>query len=98
MRLSFLPGALLLIHTGADYIITIEGEEVFNTKLEKAALKKFNAIRKDMEEKYPATELTKEQKQEALKRLIGDHVYRQVRNEQRNSKFANPKTGKFDNR
>ena len=51
-----------------------------------------------MEEQYPATELTAEQKQDALKRLVGDHVQRAVRNEQRNSKFANPKQGKFDNR
>lgn len=51
-----------------------------------------------MEEKYPATELTKEQKQEALKRLIVDSMRRSVRNEQRNSKFENPKQGRFDNR
>src|SRR5688572_25437518 len=98
MRLSFIPGGLLLVKEGSRYIITIEGTDVFNTKREKAALKKFQAIRKDMEKKYPAQELTAEQKQEALKRLIGDSILRAVRNEQRNSKFGRPKQGRFDNR
>lgn len=67
-------------------------------KPKKMALKRFNAIRQKMEEKFPATPLTKEQKEEALKRLVGDFVERSVRNEQRNSKFAKPKSGGFDNR
>ena len=97
MRLSFLPGGLLLEQVGKDYVVTIEGEEAFRGA-EKPALKKFNAIRTDMEHRYPARELTKEQKQEALIRLVGDFVQRSVRNEQRNSKFGNPKQRRFDNR
>jgi hypothetical protein len=98
MRLSFLPGGLLLVKTGDEYVITIEDEEVFRSKLERKAIQKFNGIRKDMEQKYPATGLTKEQKQEALKRLIGDYLYTQVRNTMKKSKFEKPKFGKFDNR
>jgi hypothetical protein len=88
----------LLTKNGDEYVITIENEVVFRTHLEKSALKRFQAIRRDMEEKYPATELTKEQKMEALKRLVGDHVLRSVRNSTRKSKFDNPKQGRFDNR
>ena len=99
MHLSFLPGGLLLTENGNEYVITIEDEEVFRSGAEKAALRKFHAIRRDMEEKYPATLLTKEQKQEALKRLIGDQVLRQVRNSTRKSKFENTtRQGRFDNR
>jgi hypothetical protein len=87
------------VKAGNDYIITIEAEEVFRTANEKRALTKFHAIRRSMEEEYPATELTKEQKQEALKRLIGDSVLREVRNSTRKSKFDNlTKQGRFDNR
>lgn len=84
---------------GEEFVITIEEEEVFRSRVEKATLRKFNAIRRDMEEKYPATKLTKEQKQEALKRLVGDQVLRQVRNSTRKSKFDDTnKQGRFDNR
>ena len=99
MHLSFLPGSLNLSKKGDIYVITIEEEEVRVYKSEKAALKKFHAIRLDMEKKYPAAELTKEQKQEALKRLIDNHIYTQVRNTMRKSKFeGETKSGRFDNR
>lgn len=99
MRLSFLPGGLFLTQNGSEYVIAIEGEEIFRTGAEKAALRKFHAIRREMEERYPAIELTKQQKQEALKRLVGDQILRQVRNSTRKSKFEkSPKQGRFDNR
>lgn len=99
MRLCFLPGGLLLTKNGNEYVIAIEDSEVFRSESQKGALKRFNAIRREMEKKYPATELTKEQKEEALKRLIGDQVLRQVRNSTRKSKFeTNTKQGRFDNR
>lgn len=99
MRLCFLPGGLLLVKVGNDYVITIEDEEVFRVNSEKRALTKFHAIRSSMEKKYPATVLTKAQKQEALNRLIGDQILRQVRNSTRKSKFNSVnKQGRFDNR
>lgn len=98
MKMAFIPGGLELNEQRGEYVVTIDGELVFASKNDKAALKKFNTIRKGMEEKYPARELTKEQKLEALKRFVGDSVQRSVRNEQRVSKFGNPKQGRFDNR
>lgn len=99
MRLTLFPGGLILLKQGEEFVITIEEQEIFRSRVEKAALAKFNGIRHDMEEKYPATKLTKEQKQEALKRLVEDQVLRQVRNSTRKSKFDNDiKQGRFDNR
>lgn len=84
---------------GDEFVVTIEEDEIFRSRVEKAALRKFNDIRRDMEEEYPAIKLTKEQKQEALKRLVGDQVLREVRNSTRKSKFENAsKQGRFDNR
>lgn len=99
MKLSFLPGGLSLILENGSYIICVDGYEVFSSKTEKAALTKFHGIRREMESRYPSAELTKEQKQEALKRLIGDQVLREVRNSTRKSKFDQSITpGRFDNR
>lgn len=99
MHLSFLPGGLILVKFENDYVITIEGEEVYRAVDEKRALKAFDKIRRDMELRYPARELTQEQKQDALKRLIGDRVLREVRNSTRKSKFDNPiRSGRFENR
>jgi hypothetical protein len=97
--MAFLPGGLRLESSGTEYVISIEDEVIYRSKREKDALKRFNKIRREMEERYPATELTKEQKLEALKRLVGDQVLRQVRNSTRRSKFEDStKQGRFDNR
>lgn len=96
MKLSFLPGGLILVKVSDEFIVTIEDEEVFRSKQEKKAIKKFNDIRRDMEEKYPATQLTLEQKREALSRLVNDRVYTQVRNSmKRPIKDKIPKTRTF---
>ena len=80
MKLSFLPAELFLTLEDTEYVVTLAGEELIRTTIERNALRKFNILRKELEEKYPARELTKEEKQEALKRLIGDRVYTEVRN------------------
>ncbi len=57
MQLSFLPGELQLTKTDeSQYIITIQGEEVLRTPVEKKALTKFNSLRREMEAQYPAHE------------------------------------------
>lgn len=97
MRLSFLPGELLLIDTkDGEFVITIQGEEVFRSRFEKKAIKFFNDIRREMEEKYPSAELTSEQKREALQRLVNDRVFTQVRNSMKKPKQDRiPKTRTF---
>jgi hypothetical protein len=98
MRLSFLPADMHLVRADDRYVITVEGSEVYTSTNEKNAIRAFNKLRTDLEKQFPARELTKEQKQEALKRLAGDSVLREVRNSTRKSKFQNPKQGRFDNR
>lgn len=73
MFLSFLPGDLHLKKSdGGSFVITIRGEEVFRTRLEKKAIKKFNDIRRDMETQYPARELTPEEKTKLLLKYVSD--------------------------
>lgn len=54
MKLVFFPGKLSLEQLpDGDYSLKLEGEEILNTKSEKKAIKHYNEIRKEMEEKYP---------------------------------------------
>ena len=71
MKLSFFPGELRLEkkQNGA-YIVTIQGQEVLSTNSEKKAVTEYNKIRKEMEAKFPAHELSKEEKTELLLRYI----------------------------
>lgn len=98
MKLSFIPAELFLTLEDKEYVITLAGEEVLRTPFERNALKKFNSLRKELEETYPTPELTSEQKKEALKRLVGDRVYTEVRNSLKNPnrfKSGIPKTRTF---
>lgn len=98
MRLSFLPADLNLFNDGGRFVITIRGSEVYASTKEKNALRAFNKLRSEFEMQFPAHKLSKEQKEEALKRLAGDSILREVRNSTRKSKFQKPRQGKFDNR
>ena len=55
MKLSFLPGDLHLNkESDGTYLVTMQGEELLRTRLEKKALVKFNALRKDATPRYEA--------------------------------------------
>jgi hypothetical protein len=87
MQLSFFPGELFLKKIAdGTFVITIKGEEVFKGKIEKKAITEYNRIRKDMEQKYPARELTPEEKNAALKKWMMDCASREVRNSTRKDK------------
>jgi hypothetical protein len=65
MKLSFLPGELYL--TTMDdgvYLVTIAEQEVLRTPSQKAAKAKFDALRKEMETRFPTREMTAEEKAE----------------------------------
>jgi hypothetical protein len=73
MKLSFIPGELYLTKTQEGrYIITVQGQEVFNSESEKKAVAKFNQIRRDMESQFPARELTAEEKTKLLLKYVAD--------------------------
>jgi hypothetical protein len=75
MNLSFLPGDLHLTNSeeGA-FIVTIAGEQILATKSKWAAIAKFNALRREMEERFPAREPTPEEKAELMRREIGESL------------------------
>ena len=73
MKMSFLPADLHLQKSeNGEFVLTFAGEELLRTKNQNKAVSKFNAMRRDMESKYPARELTTEEKAEALEKFIWD--------------------------
>lgn len=87
MNLSFVPGELRLdTDATGEHVITIAGEEVFRSRYDKKAITRYNEIRREMEERFPAHELTPEEKQKSLQRLIGDFKYTAVRNSMKTPK------------
>lgn len=75
MNLSFVPGDLQLItRDGGVFVIRMSGQEILSTKSQKVALAKFNALRKELEERFPARDPTPEEKAELLHREIGDSL------------------------
>lgn len=73
MNLSFLPGDLhLKKREDGTFAVTMSGEEILATKSKRAAIAKFNGLRRELEERFPAREPTEEEKAELLKREIGD--------------------------
>ena len=80
MKVSFLPGDLHLTkERDGTFLVTEHGQEVLRTKLEKKALAKFNARRKELEAQFPARELTPEEKAAAFRRSLMEFKLIEVR-------------------
>ncbi len=80
MKLSFLPGDLHLNQErDGTYLVTMQGEELLRTRIEKKALVRFNAERKELETQFPARELTPEEKRAALQKYLLDYKAAEVR-------------------
>ena len=80
MRLSFLPGDLHLIREqDGSYLVTMQGEEILRTRIEKKALTRFNAVRNELETQFPARKLTPEEKRAALSKYLLDYKAAEVR-------------------
>ncbi len=75
MNLSFFPGALFLrkMENGV-YSVALEGQEILRTRSQRAALARFNELRREMEKRFPARELTADEKAEMLQRAIVDSL------------------------
>jgi len=59
MKLSFFPGNLHLSkEQDGTYLVTMQDQELLRTRIEKKALTKFHALRKELETQFPARELT----------------------------------------
>ena len=75
MKLSFFPGKLFLDSVDDGTLrLTLNGEEVLRTRSKRAAVAKFNALREEMERRFPPHELTQEEKAEAFKRAVADSL------------------------
>ena len=73
--MAFLPGNLHLDQPEeGSYSVTIEGQEVLRTRSQRAAVQRFNELRLEMEKRYPARELTAEEKAEIRQLAIGDSL------------------------
>jgi hypothetical protein len=73
MNLYFLPGDL---HLNQDqtglFVVTMQGKEVLRTRSQRSAVSEFNKIRKEMESRFPAHELSSEDIAENRRRAIQD--------------------------
>ena len=77
MNLSFLPGDLHLSKSAnGRFVVRMAGQEILSTKSERAAVGKFNALRAELETKFPARQPTAEEKAELLQREIKDSLAR----------------------
>ena len=75
MNLSFLPGELDLKQTKEDFfVVTLQGQQILTTKSRRAAVAKFNALREELEKKFPLREPTPEEKAELLRREISNSL------------------------
>jgi hypothetical protein len=75
MNLSFVPGDLHLAKTEKGlFVVKMDGQEILVTRSERAAISKFNSLRKQLEERFPTREPTAEEKAELLQREIGDSL------------------------
>lgn len=72
MKLSFIPADLHLVSDDGEFKVTLEGTEVFRSSSSTKAVKKFREIKKGLEERFPAHDLSDEEKKELLQRAIGD--------------------------
>ena len=75
MNLSFLPGDLHLSKSSnGQFVLTLAGQEILNTKSQRSALSKFNALRSEMEQKFPTRPPATQEKAELLQREINDSL------------------------
>jgi hypothetical protein len=75
MNLSFLPGDLHLSQSpNGQFVLRMAGREILSTKSQRTAVAKFNAIRSELETKFPARQPTREEKAKLLEREIKDSL------------------------
>jgi len=75
MNLSFLPGDLHLSKAGnGQFVVRMAGQEILSTKSQRSALAKFNALRSELEKKFPTREPTVEEKAQLLQREINNSL------------------------
>ena len=75
MRLSFIPGDLYLVDDAeGTFTVTFRGEVILKTTARKAAVAKYESIRKDLESQFPQPELTPEEKADLFRKDVLDSM------------------------
>lgn len=75
VKLSFLPADLhLSTEPDGQFVVRLQGMEIFRSSSSTKATKKFNEVKKELEEKFPTHELSDEEKKEMLGRSITDSL------------------------
>jgi len=74
MKLSFLPGELYLSEEKGVFVVTVNSAEVLRTRSQRRAVSKFNDLRREMEQRFPSRELTREEMQAVLQQAIADSL------------------------
>jgi hypothetical protein len=75
MNLSFLPADLHCYRNeNGLFVVRMGCQEILTTKSQRLALGKFNALRSELEQRFPAREPTAEEKAELLRREINDSL------------------------
>lgn len=75
MNLSFLPGDLHLYREESGmFIVKMADREILSTKSKRLALSKFNSLRTELEERFPAREPTAAEKAALLQQEINDSL------------------------
>ena len=75
VKLSFVPADLhLSTEQDGQFKVTLQGTEIFRSSFSTKALRKFNEVKKELEEKFPTHDLSVEEKKELLQRSISDSL------------------------
>lgn len=73
--MSFIPGDLhLLTDENGEHVLTLAGNEVMRTRSEKKAMARFKQLRTEMETKYPARELTPQERAAMFQAAIAEAI------------------------
>lgn len=72
LKMSFLPGELELAETSSGFVLSHKGAEVFCTQSKRMALKRFIAMRQELDSAFPRPEPTMKEKQELLASVLND--------------------------
>jgi hypothetical protein len=75
MKLSFLPGDLHLSQDASGFfVVSMCGRELLSTKSRRSAVARFNAMRVELESKFPRREPTREEKLQLLQSEINNSL------------------------
>ncbi len=95
VKLSFIPADL---HLGKEpdgqFKVTLQGSEIFRSLSSAKALKKFNAVKRELEQKFPTRDLSDKEKRELLQQSVTDSLvkHNSLRPEKRRSAARGTRT------